>query len=324
MPVIAVDIGGTNIRVAIVSAAGQVVARESRPTLADEGPQAVIERILSAIAGLLDRGGLEPAQLDGISIAAAGAVDARRGVITASPNLPGWHDVPLQSVIREKFRADTFLTNDANAAALGEHRFGAGRGTSNLVYITVSTGIGGGIIIGGKLYSGSWGSAGEVGHMTIDADGPRCGCGNDGCLEALASGTAVAREAIARIRQGQASCLADMVKGEVANITAREVEQAARGGDSLASEVILRAATYLGIGVANLINIFDPEMIVIGGGMSRMGDMLFGPVRRTVSKRAYTAAAGAVRIIPSELGDDAGVIGAAVFAAEQKPGPASG
>ncbi|GAJ07289.1 unnamed protein product, partial [marine sediment metagenome] len=243
--------------------------------------------ILSAIDHLLNQRNINLPQLYGISIAAAGAIDFDKGLVTSSPHLPGWHDVPLRDIVKEKYKVNTFLINDASAAALGEHHFGIGQGVNNLILLTVGTGIGGGIIINGRLYSGASGSAGEIGHITIDVNGPRCSCGNTGCLEALVSGTAVAKEAIKRIGQGERSSLTEIVGGKIENITAEEVLTAARAGDSLASEVILKAATYLGVGLVNLVNIFNPEMIIIGGGMAKMGELLLNPARQVVRERAF-------------------------------------
>ena len=318
LPVLAIDLGGTKILTAIISSEGQVMAREYGLTLADEGPEAVINRILSAIDRLLSQRSINLSQLDSISIAAAGAIDFDKGLITSSPHLPGWHDVPLRDIVKEKYKVNTFLINEAHAAALGEHYFGAGQGVNNLILLTVGTGIGGGIIINGRLYSGVSGSAGEVGHITIDVNGPRCSCGNTGCLEALVSGTAVAKEAIRCIRQGERSSLTEIVGGKIENITAEKVALAAQGGDSLALEVILKAATYLGVGIANLVNIFNPEIIIIGGGMAKMGDLLLNPARQVVRERAFQLSAQAVQIVPAQLGDDAGVLGAAVFAFQQE------
>ena len=318
LPVLAIDLGGTKIIAAIISNQGRVITREYYLTLAEEGPQLVIKRTLSAIDRLLSSRGIDSSQLNSISIAAAGAIDFGKGLVTLSPNLPGWYDIPLRDLIKEKYRVNTFLINDASAAALGEHRFGAGKGVNNLILLTLGTGIGGGIIINGKLYSGPCGSAGEIGHMTIDVNGPRCSCGNIGCLEMLASGTAVAREAIKRIRQGERSSLTEIVEGKIESITAEKVEVAAQGGDSLALEVILKAANYLGVGMVNLVNIFNPEMIIVGGGMAKMGDLLLDPARQVVRERAFQLPAQAVRIVPAQLGDDAGVLGAAVFAFQQE------
>jgi glucokinase len=316
-PVLAVDLGGTKIIAAIVSSMGQVMGKMYRLSGAGEGPEAVISRMFSAIDELLDSGNIALSQLGSISVASAGAIDLHKGVVTASPNLPGWHDIPLRAIVKERYKVDTFLLNDASAATLGEHRFGAGRGVNNLVLLTVGTGIGGGIIINGELYSGISGSAGEIGHMTIDMDGSRDKCGNIGCLEAFVSGKTVEREAIDRIQRGEKSSLVDIVAGRIEEITAEKVSMAAQTGDSLASEVILKAAICLGAGLVNLVNIFNPEMIIIGGGMAEMGDLLLEPARQVVRERAFRLAAEAVKIVPAQLGNDAGVLGAAVFAFEQ-------
>ena len=314
LPVLAIDLGGTKVIAAVISDKGEVMAREYYLTLADEGPRAVINRMLSAIDHLLSAQDMSLSQLHSISVSAAGAIDMKRGLVTLSPNLPGWCNIPLRDIIKEKYKVNTFLLNDASAAALGEHRFGAGRGVKTLIYLTVSTGIGGGVIIDDKLYCGPSGSAGEIGHMTIDVNGPRCNCGNIGCWETLASGTAVAQEAIRRVSCGERSSLIEIVEGKTENITAETVEIAARDGDSLALDVIAKAATYLGVGMVNLVNIFNPEMIIVGGGMAKMGDLLLAPARQVVQERAFQLPAQAVRIVPAQLGDDAGVLGAATFA----------
>ena len=314
LPVLAMDLGGTKIYAATISAKGQVIAREYHPTLAEEGPEGVISRIFKTIDHLISQNDINLPQLTGISIAAAGAIDIKRGLVTVSPHLPNWHDVPLRDIIGEKYQINTFLTNDANAAALGELYFGAGQGKNNLVLLTIGTGIGGGIIINGRLYSGVNGSAGEIGHMVIDTNGPKCSCGNNGCLEALISGTAIAHEAVRRIQQGENSSLNQVTKGKIENITTEKVSAAARNGDSLAAEIILKAAYYLGIGLVNIVNIFNPEIIIIGGGMAKMGDMLLNPAKQVVKERAFPLPAQAVEIVPTHLGDDSGVLGAAAFA----------
>jgi len=316
-PILAVDLGGTKIFMAIISGSGEIMVKKQCLTLADEGSQPVINRLFSAIDRLLNVKDMELSQLGGISIAAAGAINSDKGIITLSPNLPGWNNIPLREIVQENYRINTFLINDADAAALGEHRFGVGRGVDNLILLTVGTGIGGGIIINGELYSGSNGSAGEIGHMTIDVNGPRCTCGNVGCLEMLASGTAIAREAIQRINHGEKSSLTEIACGKTGDITAEKVGVAARDGDPLALDVISAAATYLGVGMVNLVNIFNPEMIVVGGGVARMGDLLLEPARRVVQERAFPISAQAVRIVTAQLGNEAGMYGAASFALNQ-------
>ena len=317
LPVLAVDLGGTKIITAIVSGDGQVIAKKRSLTLADEGPSSVINRLLSAIDHLLSSKNLDPSQIGSINLAVAGGIDIERGVVTSSPHLPGWRNVPLRNIVSEKYRVTTFLLNDASATALGEHRFGAGRGVNNLVLLTIGTGIGGGIIIDGKLYNGPSGSAGELGHMTVDINGPKCVCGNIGCLETLVSGPVMAGEALKRIAEGESSSLVEMVAGSIEDITAEDIGAAARAGDSLSLKIITEAATYLGVGLVNLVNIFNPEMIILAGGVAELGDLLLDSARRVVREKAFPVSTQAVRIVTAQLGDEAGVRGAALFALEQ-------
>ncbi len=312
-PVVAIDLGGTKIMAAVVAPGGKIISHHYCSTLADRGPEKVINRLLSAVQRVISQSAAEVNEFGGISIAAAGAMDIKKGIITASPNLPGWRNVPLRDILGNEFGITTYLINDASAAALGEYYLGVGRGMSNLVYLTVSTGVGGGIIIDGRLYIGANGSAGEIGHMTIAADGPQCSCGNYGCLEVLASGTAVAKEAVRRVELGEKSSLIEIANGKIKSITAETVSLAAKQGDYLAGEIVNDAAYYLGIGIANVINIFNPEMVIIGGGMSKMGDMLLKPARRVAKQRAFQLPARTARIVRARLGGNAGIVGAAAY-----------
>lgn len=316
-PVIAVDIGGTKILSVIISPSGEILARHTAPTSVEEGVNAVLERIYAAIDSVLEQTSLQVSGIQSIGIACAGGIDTTRGTIaTASPNMPGWDGVPLRDNIRERFGAPAFLVNDASAAALGEQRFGAGRGVNHLVLLTLGTGIGGGIIINGRLYLGARGAAAEIGHMTVAAEGPLCRCGNTGCLEMLASGTAVKRDAVARLRAGEKSFLSGMVAGKTEDLTTEMIGRAAARGDALARAVLERAAYYLGTGLVNIVNIFNPEMIVLGGGMSNMGDFFTEAARVTVAERAFKISADSVRIVTAELNNDAGVYGAAAYAVD--------
>lgn len=317
-PVLAIDLGGTNIVAAIISNKGQIVAKECHLTLADRGPQSVINEVFSTIDHLLNLKNIDLSQLHSIGIASTGALDGDMGLITSFACFPGWDAIPLRDIVKEKYKVDTFLLNDASAAALGEHHFGIGKGAKNLIYITVSTGIGSGIIINDKLYSGASGSAGEIGYMTIDVNRTLDDCGNNGCLEMLASATAVSEEAQRRIRQGERSSLTKIVEEKIEDITAEKVGLAAQGGDPLALEVISRTATYLGVGLLSLVNIFNPEMIIVGGGLSKLGDLLLDPARQVMRERVFSLPAQAVRIVPAQLGDDAGMLGAAVYARQQE------
>lgn len=316
-PVIAVDLGGTKIAAALIAPGGEILDRERAPTIASEGPEAVIQRIFDTIDLILGRSRMSGSQIEGICVAAAGPVDMQHGILSTSPNLPGWHDVPVRDIVADHYRINSYLINDAKAAALGEHRFGAGQGADNMLYITVSTGIGGGIVANGRLYVGRSGGAGEVGHMTIDMNGPKCACGNTGCWEALASGTAMAAEAIRRLESDEESSLATRFADRIREITPVEIGEAALEGDSFSLDVIAWSARHVGVGLANLVNIFNPELIIIGGGLSKMGDILLKPAVKTMNDRAFPLLAQAVRIVSSPLGDDAGVMGAGAFALQK-------
>ena len=310
-PVLAIDLGGTKIISAVVTSLGGILSRNYCLTMAERGPRAVIDTLISNISGALSKAKLEICDMGGIIVAAAGILDTIHGVVAVSPNLPGWRNIHLGEILFKQFGLATFLINDANAAALGENRFGIGKGIDYLIYLTVSTGIGGGIIIDGKLYSGADGCAGELGHMIIEGNGPKCSCGNSGCLEAMASGTAMAKEVVDRIEKGEVSTVTQLVKGRLDKVDAKIVAIAAKEGDDLACQVIDKIAYYLGIGFVNLVNIFNPQMIIIGGGVSRMGGMLLEPAKRVMKERAFKLPSRNVRIVRSRLGYDAGVLGAA-------------
>ena len=319
-PVIAVDFGGTKTIVAAVLPDSKIVSRRFYLTRAEEGAREVIKRLVSAVSDSIVQvksKGMAPA---GIGIGVAGVLDITRGTVTTSPNLPGWRNVPIKEIMAARSGLNTFLINDASAAALGEYCFGAGQGRSNMLYITVSTGIGGGIIINGELYSGASGCAGEWGHMTLEPNGPQCHCGNFGCLEALAAGWAITREAVTRMEKGESSSIAELVDGRADSITAEVVANAARKGDRLACEIVAKAANYLGIGLANLVNIFNPELIVIGGGLSKMGNMLLKPAKQVIKERAFRLPARTVRIVRARLGSNAGIIGVAAYVFNYRPG----
>ena len=309
-----VDLGGSKILTAVANSQGNILSRDHSVTPATKGPEAVIQAILESAGRALEQAGTATAELSAVGVGAPGISNPETGVVFTSPNLPGWNNVPLRKIIEREFGKKTFLINDANAAALAELYFGAGRGARNLIYITISTGIGGGIIISGELYSGACGTAGEIGHMTIDDNGPLCNCGNTGCWEMLASGTALAREAKHRIEEGTRTSILDYAGGDVDKVTAQVIHTAAEHGDALAREIIAQTGYYIGVGLANLINIFNPELIVIGGGLSNIGDMLLGPAFKVAGEKAFKEAYQAVRFAPAELGRDSGVLGAAAFA----------
>ncbi|HUW45104.1 MAG TPA: ROK family protein [Dehalococcoidia bacterium] len=315
--ILGVDLGGTKILTAVINSQGKMLSRDHSITPAQKGHEAVIQSILESAHRALEQANFEISELTAVGVGAPGLSNPETGILFTSPHLPGWRDVPLRDIMQERLGKKTFLTNDANAAALGEFYFGAARGVRNFIYITLSTGIGGGIVIDGKIYNGAIGTAGEVGHMTIDAEGPICNCGNRGCWETLASGTALAREARHRIKEGVRTSILEYAEGDVEKVTAQVIHSAAEQGDSLAKELIARTGYYVGVGLANLINIFNPELIVIGGGLSNIGDMLLEPAFKVAGERAYAEAFQAVRFASAELGRNSGVLGAAAFALQE-------
>lgn len=312
--VLGVDLGGSKILSAVVNVKGEMLSCDRSTTPAAKGPEAVIQAMLESAKRALNQAGITTAELEAICIGAPGLSNPETGVVFTSPHLPGWMDVPLRNIIEKKIGVKTLLLNDANAAALGEMYFGAAKGARNFIYITISTGIGGGIVIDGEIYAGCLGTAGEIGHMTIDTNGPKCHCGNTGCWETLASGTALDREAKKRISDGAKTSILEYADGDVNKVNAETVHKAARQGDALAKELIAQISYYIGVGLANLIHIFNPELIVIGGGLANIGDRLLKPAYQVAKDRAYEVAFDSVRFARAELDRNSGVIGAAAYA----------
>ncbi|MDA1096857.1 MAG: ROK family protein, partial [Chloroflexi bacterium] len=311
---VGIDIGGTRTRAMVAMSPRGQMLRRSIATPNGGSPIPLVEAVVELVREVaLEYGGVPVAA----GIASAGTVDTREGVVLESPNLPNLLEVPLARMISEGLGVPATLENDATAAALAEYRMGAGRGTRDLVYITVSTGIGGGIITNGALYRGALGGAGEFGHMVVEPNARvRCACGRTGCWETLASGTAVTREAKARLRDGRISSLRDWGSGSIEALSARDIFEAARGGDDLSQEVIARAAHYFGVGLANVLNALNPERIVIGGGLSKDWDEFVEPAARIAREQAFPLHASRVEIVPSALGDDNGLRGG-LFLAQQ-------
>jgi glucokinase len=246
-------------------------------------------------------------------VSAPGPIDADDGVITDPPNLPGWHNVPLTRILRERLGVPVVLENDANCQGLAEHEFGAGRGYRHMVFVTISTGVGGGIIIDNELYVGASGAAGEIGHIAVAADGPVCGAGHVGCLEAFASGTAIAQRAEDLIAAGQLPRTARIAEHNPP-LDASDVYRASEEGETEAGAIIERAGRYLGIGLASLINAFNPQAIVIGGGLTNMGDAILKPAIEVARQRSFGQSFSDVQIIEGALGDRAGALGAIAVA----------
>ena len=315
-----IDIGGTKIALALADSGGRIIEGARFPARTGErGPHAIIEEALAEIERMLAKTG---ARLTAVGVGCGGPLDRRRGLILSPPNLPGWDEFPVVRLVEERLGVPALLDNDANAAALGEHRYGAGRGYRHLIYITISTGIGGGVIVRGKLVHGVCDGAGEVGHMTVLPGGPECGCGGRGCLEALCSGTGIARRARARVAAGAASSLSSLGADAV---TGQAVAEAARAGDAVASAVWDETVEYLAVGVGNLFNVLAPEAVVIGGGVSAAGEQLFGPLRERVRARMRMLPPEKINILQASLGGDSALHGAVILgqAAAQNKGTAN-
>ncbi len=314
--VLAIDLGGTKILTSVVDGHGKVLSSDRTPTPPGGGQEAVVGAMLASGERALAQAGKSIRDLKLVGVAVPGPTDQKKGLLYVAPNIPGWRNVALGGLMQQAFGCRTYVINDANAAALGELHYGAGRGKRDFVYITVSTGIGGGIIVGGKIYLGAAGTAGEFGHMVIEANGPQCNCGNRGCWEMLASGTAMAAEAKRLIASGrQTSIKVDPAAPD--RLSAEMVHEAARAGDTLAKEVVERGAFYLGVGLANILNIFSPELIIIGGGLSNMGDMLLRPAYEEAKRRAFKQPYDANQFVQAALGSDSGVLGVAGFLLEE-------
>jgi glucokinase len=308
--ILAADFGATNLRAAIVDASGEVLSRRQAETPATANADAILDQVVGLLSNVASEA---PERPSAACIAIAGLVDAVAGKLIISPNAPGFRNLVLTQPVSKALGIPCLLENDASAAGLGEHRFGAGRGFRHLVHVTVGTGIGGGLVLDGHLYRGARGLAGEIGHMILDPSGPSCNCGSRGCLEAMASGTAFAERARRLIASGRSPALAEIVGSE--DPSGEHLFQAATEGDTVSEAEIRNAGHMLGLGIGSLINVLNPEIITISGGLLVLGDMYFGPMRQAISSLAYGPAAG-VEIRFSELGQDAGLLGAAAVALE--------
>lgn len=319
--IVGVDLGGTNIAAGAMPTDGtREIAMRMAPTKAEEGSAAVVDRIAAMIEDVIAQTraetGAERSDFLGVGIGSPGPLDRLRGVVIVTPNL-GWRDFPLRDEVGSRVSLPASLDNDANCATLGEWWRGAARGGRNVVGLTIGTGIGGGLILDGKLYHGASDAAGEIGHTTIDSTGRRCKCGNYGCLEAYASGPNIAERAREALDGDGGSILHELVDGDVSRITAATVFEASKRGDQVALEVVRDTAHFLGVGISNLINIFNPDLVVVAGGVTQAGDILFDPLRAEVRRRAFKPSVEACRIVPGALPLSAGVVGAvATFKAQ--------
>lgn len=318
---LAVDVGGTNIRAARCTPQGEVIARARYPTISEDRRESVLDRILAAIHEVLPAEGADRDGVQALGVSVPGALDPRAGVVWHAANLPGWVNYPLKHKLERRLRLPVAIGNDANLAALAEWKFGAGRGYDDVLYLTISTGIGGGVISDGRLITGAGGLATEFGHVTVAPHGPVCGCGRRGHLEALASGAAIARAARLRLKARPAppSTIPDHAGGQIDAVTARHVGEAARAGDVLAVSLLAEAGTYLGQAIADFLHIFNPSIVILGGGVANnVGDLLLEPARAAVRQRSISDRyVQDCPIVQAQLADDAGLLGALALALEK-------
>jgi len=307
---IGVDLGGTNIRVAGVSLRGEVFHRRKASTERECGKDAVIENLIRMVRRALEREKKDGRKPIALGVGVPGVILVRRGIIVSSPNLPDWLNVPLKKIIGKEFALPVVVENDANAAAFGEQWVGAGKGANSLICLTLGTGVGGGIILDGKVWHGEDGMAAEVGHTTVNPDGPQCQCGNTGCLEVYASATGIVREARRRLKR-EDSLLQKNFPGREDRFRAEDVFRAAKRGDRVSLKVIGQMGRYLGIGIANLVNLFNPDMVVLSGGVTAAWNDFIEITREEIRTRAFVIPRERATIRKAKLGDNAGLIGAA-------------
>jgi|YelNatPaOPRAMG01_1025707.scaffolds.fasta_scaffold22743_2 glucokinase-like ROK family protein len=312
-----VDIGVTKAIVLVIDLHGKVVSKERIALDAGKEKEEELNQILLAVHRAFDKLGDNKKKIYGIGISFPGVVDTENGIAIQAPNLPKWKNTKLVEIFRREFGLYSALENDAKAMALGEARFGAGRGSKNIFAVYLGRGIGGGFIIDGELYRGTLSISGEIGHITVNPSGPMCSCGNRGCLEVMASGPAIASAAVHAIASGTQSILSEVAKGNLGNITAEAVSAAALKGDELALRLMNEAAEYIGIGLAAIVNLFAPECIVLSGGLASAGDFFLEAMRKTVAERSFTYDRVRPRFARSELGEDSACIGAAALMLEK-------
>ena len=313
--VVGIDIGGMKLATVVADKTGHILGKVRKPTLSEKGPEYAIRLLFDMVREVVSQANLEQKAISAIGVSCGGPLDTKTGIVYSPPNLPGWDAFPLKARLESEFQVPVTIENDANASALAEFRFGGGRGYNAVLYMTMSTGIGGGIVIDGQVYHGANDSAGEVGHQILLPNGPRCGCGKQGCLEALCSGPAIARRAQAAIQkqlvdEKPLTAMLTLADGRIEAVKSEHVLAAARTGDALAVELVQETAYYMGWGIANLVNILNPDIVLLGTIAVAAGDLLLDPIRETVSKFAMTRPAEAVHIAPAQLGDALGDLAA--------------
>ena len=309
--VAAVDMGATHVNIALADFSAKIIEETSFPFDIKQGPQVCLAEVRRILQELLDRYGISISEIMAVGVGVPGPVIKDAGMVMSPPIMPGWDRYPIRQTLEEAWSCPVSLNNDAELGALGEWAYGAGRGEKNLAFIKVGSGIGAGLIINQQIYGGTTGSAGEIGHITIEENGPLCTCGNHGCMEAFAGGNAIAIQARKMVQTGKRTLLSNI---PLENITAREVAESARRGDLPSQEIIMRAGTFIGIAIAGVVNLFNPSAVIIGGGVAQAGDLLTTSIRQAVRDRSLHASEQSVHITTAMLGQRSSLIGATVQA----------
>lgn len=313
-----IDIGGTNVKYGLVSRQGDVIFKEQRPTVADKGPEPLLHLVANIGERLLLMAAEEECEAPWLGIGTPGSVDFKTGKITGfSPNIPGWAGTAVGEFLRERLNLPVFVDNDVNVVALAEHRFGAGIGYNSVVCVALGTGVGGGLVINGRLWRGANNSAGEIGHMIIDPDGPECNCGRKGCLEAFCSSSAIINRCRSKLKAGLTPAFEEVLHGDLEGLTIKKLFTAAKKRDEVARDVIIETADFLALGLANVLNLLNPDLVIIGGGIADGGAGFVEEVARNLHARVEGSAAEETKVVKATLGNSAGFIGAGLLGEER-------
>jgi glucokinase len=307
---IGVDLGGTSIKLGIVTNTGRLIKKISVRTEAEKGPKKVIDNIIAGIKELTEK---LKYRIDGIGIGCPGVVTPGKGIVEDPPNFPGWKKVNISKIILQEFKKPVFVDNDANAAAIGELTFGSGKKYRSFIMITLGTGVGGGIVINKKIYHGDFGAAGEIGHISIDYNGPKCNCGSYGCIEAYAGNLYLRERVRTELRKHPESKMWKMINNDLSKVSPRNIQSAAEMGDAYAKSVINELGVHLGSAFASLCNVLDISVFIIGGGIAGFGKPLFDSIKKTISQRVMAPIRPRVRVLPAKLKNDAGIKGASAL-----------
>jgi glucokinase len=310
---VGVDLGGTAIKAGLVDPQGKILRDTTVPAEADQGPTHVIEQIAKSVHQLIDSSSYTKREYAGIGVGSPGSVDLDGGTVKYPPNFPGWTVVRLGDALHREFGFHVEVDNDANAAAVGEAKLGAGIGHKDFIMVTLGTGVGGGLILGGKIFRGTFGGAGELGHITIDHNGPLCNCGNRGCVEAYVGAKYLTRRAIQKVKRNRKSKILSLVGNNARDIDPKIISLAAQAGDATARDILAETGKYLGIGLATVVNLLDVRLIIIGGGIARAGKPLFDPIKESVRQHVLTPMRDGLEVLPAKLGNSAGILGAAAL-----------